>query len=70
MPSAFYDRELAALMARIRNEPDKSGQLHPRLHEIITRMRAAGHPIPSEARSTDMRLAEEAIERMFDNLPV
>ncbi len=70
MPSDFYARELSALLARLRAEPEKAAQLQPRLHEIITRMRAAGQMIPSEAANIDRRLCEDAVERMFDNMPV
>lgn len=42
----------------------------PQFEAVLNRMSARGYRVPSRLRSLNNTLKEEAIEDMFDNLPV
>jgi hypothetical protein len=44
--------------------------MQPRLDDVIKRLKAEGTPIPAEARKLNSELQAEAVEAMFDTVPV
>lgn len=65
------DLKLAALRARIHQcDPAHRHQYHPELRRLINRTLMSGGRVPAEVRSLENRLAAEAAEALFDNMPV
>lgn len=71
----MYQVDLTASAAQIEAKIAQAGpcgrtQYQPELSRIVQHMRASGVRVPSRLRKLDMVLTEEAIEDMFDNMPV
>ena len=45
-------------------------KLQPQIDAIVSKLSSYGHPVSSNLRQLNRTLNEEAIEDMFDNLPV
>lgn len=54
----------------IKASPKERLKLQPQLDHAITLLATRGHAVPSRLRCLNNTLKDEAIEDMFDNLPV
>ncbi|AXT26737.1 hypothetical protein D1823_09155 [Ruegeria sp. AD91A] len=63
--------EAEQLEQKLRNASlDTRLALQPSVSKVIDRMRQEGMQVPSRLRRLDAALCEDAIEALFDNLPV
>ncbi|RYG91708.1 hypothetical protein EU803_04395 [Loktanella sp. IMCC34160] len=62
--------EIDDLLALIARSPTRRPAAQPRLHRLLTALKAAGAPVPLDLLALDQKLVDEAVEDMFDNLPV
>lgn len=62
---------IATLEARVKaaNSAERL-RLHPQVAQAVDALRARGQAIPIRLRQLEVALREEAIEDMFDNMPV
>ncbi|WP_299968784.1 hypothetical protein [uncultured Roseobacter sp.] len=44
--------------------------LQPQLDRVISTLKAQGHPVPSKLKRLGDKLRDEAMDDMFDNMPV
>ncbi len=61
--------ELNDVMAQIEVSPDRL-DLQPKLHRVILEMDRRRVAVPKRARRMEATLKDEAVEAMFDNVPV
>jgi len=45
-------------------------RLHPRVQAIMNSLRGSGVEVPTRLRQMNARLADEAYDDLFDNIPV
>lgn len=65
------EQEAADLEARVEHASYKERiKLQPRLDRVVTTLTAHGLPVSRKLRNINQSLKDEAIEDMFDNLPV
>lgn len=63
--------EAEQLERKLRNASlDTRLALQPSVSKVVDRMRQEGMQVPSRLRRLDAALCEDAIEALFDNLPV
>ncbi|MFQ6547980.1 hypothetical protein AADZ90_008470 [Aestuariibius sp. 2305UL40-4] len=61
--------ELNDVMAQIEVSRDRL-DLQPKLHQVILEMDRRRVAVPKRARRMEAALKDEAVEAMFDNVPV
>ena len=50
--------------------PKKRQQLKPEISRVVASLKSRGLAIPPKLRQINRNLSDEALEEMFDNLPV
>ena len=62
--------EIQDILSLIEKNPARRLAAQPRLHRLLSALKSAGEPIPLDLLALDQKLVDEAVEDMFDNLPV
>lgn len=69
--TAAVEEEITALEQRMqRAGPYRRDHLRAEVQKAISTLIAQGDPVPQRLRKMNRTLEEEAIEDMFDNMPV